>query len=234
MASRDTGKQADGTTVVAADALRYWLYYAKVAATSNGVSVTSTTSAVDVVSAVETVTHARNKEVGRIEQDGRTLVNGFVLTGLTGGVKYRYTIVTVHPEGVRFNSAPAGAKTATVKSEATAPEEVSNIQVTSKATIATVVWDAPTLDESHKTRKGEQLTTAEVSYKVYIVEKNGDTERTVINIKAADNSPQTVRAGRTKLELIGLTKNTVYELVVQAVKYGVVQMGRHGKSIVQA
>ena len=31
MASRDTGRQADGTTVVAADALRYWLYYAKVA-----------------------------------------------------------------------------------------------------------------------------------------------------------------------------------------------------------
>ena len=215
-APRDTGTKADGTAVEKS-ALRYWLYYAKLGETVNGVSVTSTTSAADVVKAVGTVTHARNKDRGRIERTGRTLANGFVLTGLTGGVKYRYTIVTVHPEGVRYNSAPAPAETATVKSEATAPGAVSNIQVTSKATIATVVWDAPTLDESHKTRKGEQLTTAEVSYKVYIVEKNGDTERTVINIKVADNSPQTVRAGRTRLELIGLTKNTSYELVVQAV-----------------
>ena len=216
-APRDTGTQADGTTAVEANALRYWLYYAKLGETVNGVSVTSTTSAADVVKAVGTVTNDMDKEVGRIERTGGTLADGFVLTGLTGGVKYRYTIVTVYPDSDKFNSAPAGAKTATVKSEATAPAEVSNIQVTSKATIATVVWDAPTLDESHKTRKGEQLTTAEVSYKVYIVEKNGDTERTVINIKAADNSPQTVGAGRTRLELIGLTKNTSYELVVQAV-----------------
>ena len=215
-APRDTGKQADGTAVEKS-ALRYWLYYAKLGETSNGVSVTSTTSAADVVSAVGTVTNDRGKEVGRIEQDGRTLADGFVLTGLTGGVKYRYTIVTVHPEGDKFNSAPATAETATVKSEATAPAEVRAIRVDSKATIATVVWNAPTLDESHKTKIGEQLTTAEVSYKVYIVEKNEDTERTVINIKAADNSPQTVRAGRTRLELIGLTKNTSYELVVQAV-----------------
>ena len=97
-----------------------------------------------------------------------------------------------------------------------------------------MVWDAPKLDESHKTRKGVNVKTTELSYKVYIIEKNEDSERTVINIKAADNSLQTVRAGRTRLELIGLIKNTVYKLVVQAVKYGVVQMGRHGQSIVQA
>ena len=102
-------------------------------------------------------------------------------------------------------------------SNAVAPAQVSNIQVTSKATIATIKWNAPTLDESHKTRTGEQLTTAEVSYKVYMVEKNEDSERRVDQIKAADNSPQTVRAGRTRLELIGLTKNTSYELVVQAI-----------------
>ena len=228
-APMNTGTKADGTAVEES-ALRYWLYYAKFGETSNGVSVTSTTSAVDVVSAVGTVTNDRGKDRGRIERDGRTLVNGFVLTGLTGGVKYRYTIVTVHPEGVRYNSAPAGAKTATVKSEATAPGEVTSPTVTEQGD-EIIVTATPPSDRGKKI-DGSSVSETEIKYTLYYVKVGGDDGVPIqanavglIQAKAEETGLASTLAGKkalrgdtalaTGFRIAGLTEDTLYQYFIR-------------------
>ncbi len=77
-------------------------------------------------------------------------------------------------------------------------------------------WTAPTLNASHKKKDGTQLTTADVSYKVFIVEK-GAKDRTVANIVALDKAPVKVRKGITTTNINNRKLDTTYEVVVQAV-----------------
>ncbi len=100
---------------------------------------------------------------------------------------------------------------------ATAPTEVTNITAGSTTASSTVIsWTAPTLTNSHKKANGQNLTTADVSYKIYRVAKGSD-ERTVAQIKTADTTPIAVAKGTTRTTISNLTGSTIYEIVVQAV-----------------
>ena len=202
-APRNKGTAEDGTTALRDDQISYIVYYY------------ASEGAIDAAEVKASAGTETNPKVGGKQElaTGRT---SHRITGLDYEKTYYITVEAVNSLAINKKSLPTTVASVEIGSGATAPAEVSNIQVTSKATIATVTWNAPTLDESHKTRKGANLKTTEVSYKVYIVEKNEDSERTVDQIKE-DSSPQTVGAEITRLELIGLTKNTSYELVVQAI-----------------
>ena len=202
-APENKGTVEDGTTKLRDDQISYIVYYY------------ASEGAIDAAEVKASAGTEKNANVGG-KQELATGTTIHRITGLDYEKTYYITVEAVNSLEINKKSSPTTVVSVET-SLATVPAEVSNIQVTSKATIATVTWDAPTLDESHKTKTGEQLTTVEVSYKVYIVEKNEDSERTVDQIKAADSSPQTVGAEITRLELIGLTKNTSYELVVQAI-----------------
>ncbi len=99
---------------------------------------------------------------------------------------------------------------------ATAPAEVSDVAGSPTDTSARITWTAPTLNSSHKKADGTQLTKADVSYKVYHVEKGAES-RTIANIISADNNPLEVTKGTTSTNITNLNKSTTYEIVVQAV-----------------
>ncbi len=101
--------------------------------------------------------------------------------------------------------------------QATAPADVSNVTVSTTDTSARISWTAPTLNASHKKADGTQLTTADVSYKVYRVTKNGLNTRTEAQIIGADTNPIEVAKGTTSINISNLTRNTTYEIVVQAI-----------------
>ncbi len=102
--------------------------------------------------------------------------------------------------------------------QATAPADVRNItaqNITDDS--ASILWQAPTLTSSHKKADGTQLTTADVSYKVYRVVKGG-SDRTIAEIIGADNNPSEVtKRATTGIAINNLTESTTYEIVVQAV-----------------
>ncbi len=98
---------------------------------------------------------------------------------------------------------------------ATAPAEASNVTGNPTDISASISWQAPTLNTSHKKKDGTALTKADISYKVYRVEKGSDA-RTVAEIKTADNKAITVK-GTTRISITNLTHTTTYEIVVQAV-----------------
>ncbi len=99
---------------------------------------------------------------------------------------------------------------------ATAPAEASNVTGNPTDISASISWQAPTLNTSHKKKDGTALTKAEVSYKVYRVAKGSDA-RTVAEIKEADTNPQEVAKGTTSITINSLTPTATYEVVVQAV-----------------
>ena len=106
---------------------------------------------------------------------------------------------------------------ATVGSEATAPSNVSNIETTIIDNSISISWTAPSLTSDHKKKDGTNLTTSDVSYKIYRVRKDGSNVRTIDTIIAIDENPITVPKNTYKASISDLTANTTYEIVVQAV-----------------
>ncbi len=105
----------------------------------------------------------------------------------------------------------------TVLNPSTTPADARNVRGSPTDTSARITWQEPTLDDSHKKADGTQLTTADLSYKVYHVAKGIDA-RTVANIIIADTNPLEVAKGTTtSANITNLTPNTTYEIVVQAV-----------------
>ncbi len=100
--------------------------------------------------------------------------------------------------------------------QATAPAEASGITGSPTDTSIGISWQAPTLTSEHKQANGQNLTSAEVSYKIYRVAK-GDNARTIAEIKGADTKPIEVAKGTTRTTIRNLTGSTHYEIVVQSV-----------------
>ncbi len=140
------------------------------------------------------------------------------VVAVKGATKYYFVVEVAIKTDPSKKVASSTVASVTTASQATAPAEVSSIQVGGvTGGSARLSWTAPSLSASHKTNKGATLTTAQVSYKVYKVAKNGSTTRTVAQIKTAAGSSTTVAADTTNSTLTGLTVGTSYEIVVQAV-----------------
>ncbi len=202
-------KNKDGTTVTSNDELVYTVYGLQkdttptVAEVQRGrrVSIGTASSGVYTVSALSSL--GLSSETAPV-------------VAIKGATKYHF-VVEVAVKTDTSKKAVSTVASVTTASQATAPAEVSNIQVGGvTGGSATISWTAPSLNASHKTNKGDTLTVAQVSYKVYKVAKSGSTTRTVAQIKTAGSST-TVAAGTTNSTLTGLTVGTSYEIVVQAV-----------------
>ena len=224
-APRNKGTAEDGTTALRDDQISYIVYYY----VSEGdidaaqVKARAETEKNEKVGGKQVATGITSHRITGLDYMGTKVRERFSgitshrITGLDYEKKYYITVEAVNSLKEDKKSSLTKVERVPISSGATAPAEVGNIRLDSRTTSAIVVWDAPTLDENHKTKTGANLKTTEVSYKVYKLAKSGDTERTVDQIKTADSSPRTVGAGRTTLELTGLTEDTSYELVVQAV-----------------
>ncbi len=107
----------------------------------------------------------------------------------------------------------------TVGSEATSPSDVINIKkVIITDNSISISWTAPSLTSDHKKRDGSNLTTLDVSYKVYRVKKDGSNVRAIDTIIAIDKNPITVQKNTHNATSISdLIADTTYEIVVQAV-----------------
>ncbi len=146
------------------------------------------------------------------------------ITNLTRSTTYEIVIVAVNATDTTKVSTGVRIEITTLaNSHATAPPDtpvyVAGGSITD--TSIRIIWQAPTLDNSHRKANGKALTTAEVSYKVYHVAK-GSNERTIEQIKTADTTPLEVAsiavAKRTiRASINNLTRSTTYEIVVQAV-----------------
>ncbi len=203
-------KNKDGTTVTSNDELVYTVYGLQkdttptVAEVQRGrkVNIGTASSGVYTVSALSSL--GLSSETAPV-------------VAIKGATKYHF-VVEVAVKTDTSKKAVSTVASVTTASQATAPAEVSNIQVGGvTGGSATISWTAPSLNASHKTNKGDTLTAAQVSYKVYKVAKSGSTTRTVAQIKTAAGSSTTVAAGTTNSTLTGLTVGTTYEIVVQAV-----------------
>ncbi len=106
---------------------------------------------------------------------------------------------------------------ATVGSEATAPSNVSNIRTSTTDNSISISWTAPSLTSDHKKRDGTNLTTSDVSYKIYRVRKDGSNVRTIDTIIATDKTPITIPKNTLNASISDITTNTTYEIVVLAV-----------------
>ncbi len=202
-------KNKDGTTVTSNDELVYTVYGLQkdttptVAEVQRGrkVNIGSASSGVYTVSALASL--GLSSETAPV-------------VAIKGATKYHF-VVEVAVKTDTSKKAVSTVATVTTASQATAPAEVSNIQVGGvDGGNATISWTAPSLNASHKTNKGDTLTVAQVSYKVYKVAKSGSA-KSVAAIKTAAGSSTTVAAGTTNSTLTGLTVGTTYEIVVQAV-----------------
>ncbi len=159
-----------------------------------------------------------HRELHNMEKIGRAYsqYNMYRITCIT--LAWVFAVVTLFLIGCEeSSSSPSSVARKITTSLATAPAEVTNIQTGVTSTGMRVSWTAPSLSASHKTNKGDTLTVAQVSYKVYSIAKSGSIQRTVAQIKTADKSPKTVTAGTTNITLTGLINGTTYEIVVQAV-----------------
>ncbi len=203
-------KNKDGTTVTSNDELVYTVYGLQkdttptVAEVQRGrkVNIGTASSGVYTVSALSSL--GLSSETAPV-------------VAIKGATKYHF-VVEVAVKTDTSKKAVSTVASVTTASQATVPAEVSNIQVGGvTGGSATISWTAPSLNASHKTNKGDTLTVAQVSYKVYKVAKSGSTTRTVAQIKTAAGSSTAVAAGTTNSTLTGLTVGTTYEIVVQAV-----------------
>ncbi len=203
-------KNKDGTTVTSNDELVYTVYGLQkdttptVAEVQAGrkVNIGTASSGVYTVSALSSL--GLSSETAPV-------------VAIKGATKYHF-VVEVAVKTDTSKKAVSTVASVTTASQATAPAEVSNIQVGGvTGGSATISWTAPSLNANHKTNKGDALTAAQVSYKVYKVAKSGSTTRTVAQIKTAAGSSTAVAAGTTNSTLTGLTVGTTYEIVVQAV-----------------
>ncbi len=202
-------KNKDGTTVTSNDELVYTVYGLQkdstptVAEVQRGRKVTigSASSGVYTVSALSSLGLSADTDP---------------VVAIKGATKYHF-VVEVAVKTDTSKKAVSTVASVTTASQATAPAEVSNIQVGGVTEgNATISWTAPRLNASHKTNKGDTLTVAQVSYKVYKVAKSGSA-KSVAAIKTAAGSSTTVAAGTPNSTLTGLTVGTTYEIVVQAV-----------------
>ncbi len=202
-------KNKDGTTVTSNDELVYTVY---------GLQKDTTPTVAEVLA-------GRKVNLGSVSS-GVYTVPALASLGLSsetapvvaikGATKYHF-VVEVAVKTDTSKKAVSTVASVTTASQATAPAEVSNIQVGGvDGGNATISWTAPSLNASHKTNKGATLTVAQVSYKVYKVAKSGSA-KSVAAIKTAAGSSTAVAAGTTNSTLTGLTVGTTYEIVVQAV-----------------
>ena len=139
------------------------------------------------------------------------------ISNLTSSTTYEIAVQAVNSTDTTKVS--TGMRTeVTTTNQATAPAEVTNVTASNITDNSTrISWTAPTLNDSHKKANGQTLTTADVSYRVYRVAKNGANTRTAGQIISADKSPIAVTKGTTSTTISNLTGNTTYEIVVQAI-----------------
>ncbi len=141
------------------------------------------------------------------------------VVAIKGVTKYHF-VVEVAVKTDPSKKVASTVATVTTASQATAPAEVSSIQtrVAPNQAGTRVSWTPPSLIASHKADTGDALTTAQVSYKVYSIAKDGSTQRTVAQIKAnANTATKNIAAGTTNTTLAGLINGRTYEIVVQAI-----------------
>ncbi len=202
-------KNKDGTTVTSNDELVYTVYGLQkdttptVAEVQRGrkVNIGTASSGVYTVSALSSL---------GLSEDTAPVV------AIKGATKYHF-VVEVAVKTDTSKKVASSVASVTTASQATAPAEVSNIQVGGvTGGSARLSWTAPSLNASHKTNKGDTLTVAQVSYKVYKVAKSGSA-KSVAAIKTAAGSSTAIAADTTNSTLTGLTVGTTYEIVVQAV-----------------
>ncbi len=138
------------------------------------------------------------------------------ITNLTLSTTYEIVVQAVNTTDITKSSTGVRIEVTTTNS-ATAPPEASSITggLNDDGSV-TVSWQAPTLTSSHKKANGQRLTTADVSYKVYRVER-GIRFRSVAAIKAADPNPLAVAKGTTSINVPDIKSNATYEVVVQAI-----------------
>ncbi len=202
-------KDYDGTSITANDKLVYTVY---------GLQKDTTPTVAEVLA-------GRKINIGSVSSRVYTVpalsslglsADTAPVVAIKGATKYHF-VVEVAVKTDPSKKVVSTVATVTTASQATAPAEVSNIQVDGvEGGNATVSWTASSLTASHKTNKGDTLAVAQVSYKVYKVAKSGSA-KSVTAIKNADSSPTTVAAGTTNSTLTGLTVGNTYEIVVQAV-----------------
>ncbi len=94
--------------------------------------------------------------------------------------------------------------------------EASSITGSPTDTSIGISWQEPAVITEQKQVNGHTVTSADVSYRIYILEK-GDKARTIEQIKKVIESPLVVSKGITRTTIHNLTGSTHYEIVVQSV-----------------
>ncbi len=192
----DSHKKADGTALTTAD-VSYKVY--RVAKGSDE----------------RTVAEIKTADKTPLEvAKGTTSIN---ITNLNKNTAYEVVVQSVNSTDTTKVSTGVRIEVTTLaQNHATAPADASSVAGSPDNDSVAVSWQAPNLTDSHKKADGTQLTTADVSYKVYRVAKGSD-ERTVAEIKTADTTPIEVAKGTTSTTINNLIGSTTYEIVVQAV-----------------
>ncbi len=139
------------------------------------------------------------------------------ITSLAPSTTYEVVVQAVNSTDTTKVSTGVKIEVTTLaNNQATAPADVRSVIGSPTDTSVGISWQEPTLNNSHKKADGQSLTAADVSYKVYRLEKGAES-RTIAQIIAADNKPLAVAKGTTRVNITNLTTATTYEVVVQAV-----------------
>ncbi len=136
------------------------------------------------------------------------------LDKLKPGTTYHVIVRAVHKNGSKAES--SATVFATKGSSASAPGAVdtTSITVTPSASSLRVSWDAPDVTNAKKA-DGSALTVAELSYEVYYVANTATTAATAATVLAGTKIA--VAAGTTSADILGLTADTQYHLLVRAI-----------------
>ncbi len=191
-------KKKDGTQLTTSD-VSYKVFIVEKGANDRTVAniIALDKSPVKVSKGITTV-NINNRKFDTTYEIVVQAINATDTTKVSTGMRVEVTVLKINP--------------------ATPPADARIVAGSPTDTSARITWQEPTLDDSHKKADGTQLTTADVSYKVYHVAKGIDA-RTVAEIKTADNNPIAVAKGTTSTNITTLTPNTTYEVVVQAVNF---------------
>ncbi len=139
------------------------------------------------------------------------------LDKLKPGTSYHIIVRAVHKNGTKVES--SATVFTTEGSNATAPGAVdaSSITVTPSTTSSTsmsVSWTAPDLSNAKKA-DGSALSAADLSYEVYYVANTATTAATAATVLAGTKIA--VAAGATSADILSLTADTQYHLLVRAI-----------------